>query len=125
MVRRSGGRRRIEPRTTRSGEAIPIDVEDRGEEYVLLADLPGLRTQDVDLTVRGSRVAVTADFGNRERRSRREGDYRRRERPASEVTRVVELPEKVVAERADAELLGGVLRVRLPKRSRPKRVDVE
>lgn len=107
--RRGGRNRGRDARRERPAE-IPVDVEDRGDEYVLTASLPGYRTQDVDVTARGRRVRVAvADRGDRD------GEYVRRERPRRERVRVLELPGRVRERAAAAALHDGVLRVTLPK----------
>lgn len=110
LERRSARDRRPEP--------FPVDVEDRGDEFRVSADLPGLRTQDLDVSVRKNRVRIAADFGDPE------GNYRRRERERGEVSRVVRLPVWVDEKHVDASYDDGVLRITLPKRSRPERVAI-
>ncbi|MFD1647870.1 Hsp20/alpha crystallin family protein [Haloarchaeobius litoreus] len=106
------------PRT--DGDGFPIDLEDHGEEFVVSANLPGLRTQDIDVSVRNARVRIAADFGQGD-----EDRYLRQERGRGEVSRVLHLPEPVDERRVSANYTGGVLRVHLPRRHRPKRVEVE
>lgn len=98
---------------------FPVDVEDRGEEYLVTADLPGLRKQNVDISVRRDRIWITADFGDDE------GSYRRKERERGRVQRVIRLPEPIDEKRVSASYGDGVLSIALRKRSRPKRVEVE
>ena len=52
--------------------------------------------------------------------------YHRRERPTGTFTRVVQLPAEVDADRVQAELSDGVLRVTLPKvpAAKPRRIEV-
>jgi HSP20 family protein len=108
----------IDPRARRS-EPFPVDVEDRGDEFHVSADLPGLRKQDLDISVRKSRVRITADYGAESE----SGTYRRRERASGEVSRVVRLPVWVDEKHADASYDQGVLRITLPKRERG--IDIE
>ncbi|WP_440991808.1 Hsp20/alpha crystallin family protein [Haloarchaeobius baliensis] len=99
---------------------FPVDLEDHGDEFVVTADLPGLRTQDIDVSVRKARVRIVADFGD--------GDaerYLARERGRGEQSRVLHLPEHADERRVSANYTDGVLRVHLPKRHRPRRVEVE
>lgn len=118
MTRRTSERLTRRPRL-RIREPIPVDVADRGDEYLVHADLPGVRTQDIDLRVKTDRVQITADFGTTP-----EG-ARRRERPTGEVSRTVHLPEKVDERRVDAGYHDGVLIVTLPKRRPGRSIDVE
>ena len=93
-------------------DAFAVDVEDRGREFVVSADLPGLRTQDIDVTVKKDRVRIAADFEDDE-----DGRYLRRgrERASGERVRVLRLPQRVDEKRVSASFQDGVLRVHLRK----------
>lgn len=92
-----------------------MDVIDRGDEYVVVADLPGYRKQDIDVTVKKSRVELVADPDE---------DGPTAGRPS--IRRVVQLPEWVREKRARASYEKGVLKVRLPKRTEhPHKVKIE
>lgn len=110
-------------RRPRGGRGPPfrVDVEDRGDEFRVVADLPGLRRQDLDVRVRGSRLQIVADFGA----ATPDGRPLRREREHREVSRVVRLPERVDERHVTASYVAGVLRVHLRKRRRPRRIPVE
>lgn len=99
---------------------FPVDVEDRGDEYRVSADLPGLDKQNLDISVRKNRVRITADY-----RGETDGAYHRRERTRGVVSRIVELPDWVDEKHVIAGYDDGVLRVRLRKRRRARRVDIE
>lgn len=100
-------------------EAIPVDVEERPDEFLISAELPGMRKQDIDMSVRKNRVRITADFGDRS-----DGTCHRRERPRGESSRVVRLPVWVHERSTSASYDDGVLRITLPKRRGPERVEV-
>lgn len=121
-------RRRPHERSLPRSDPFPVDVSDRGEEFLVAADLPGLRTQAIDVSVRKDRLRIAADFGDEagDVGASDSGTYLRRERPRGEVARVVRLPERVDEERVTASYdPDGVLRIVLRKRDRPKRVPVE
>jgi HSP20 family protein len=100
-----------------------VDILETDQEVVLLADLPGVRPNDVDvrfengeLTIHGRRTSANA--GKR----RILWEYE----PAH-YHRVFRLTEDVSADRIDAELKNGVLKVRLPKAeaAKPRRIAVK
>lgn len=95
-------------------------MEDRGDEYRVSADLPGLDKQNLDITVRKNRVRITADY-----RRETDGAYHRRERNRGVLSRIVELPEWVDEKHVIGSYDDGVLRIRLRKRRRGRRVDIE
>lgn len=110
----NGPRRRAAPRPA----SFPIDVVDRGDEYLVSADLPGYRKRQLDLTVRGDRLRIAATDEEAE-----PGTDRRRRRGS--VRRVVRLPETIDEKRVSASYDDGILRVTLRKRPRSRRVDIE
>lgn len=106
--------------------APAVDIFENAEEYRVVADLPGVRQQDVDigleqgeLTVFAKREVLREGEGEGEALalSRREGDFRR----------VFRIPQGVDATRVEASLDNGVLQVRLPKseRVKPRRISVK
>lgn len=119
MTRRTTRRRRptISPPYS-PHEPIPVDVADRGDEYLVQADLPGLRTQDIGVRVKTNRVQISADFGDAPDQTRR------RERPVGEVSRTIHLPEKVDERRVTADYQDGVLSVTLEKRNPGHRIEI-
>ena len=105
--------------------SVAVDVRDQGDAYVVTADLPGYEADDVDLTLSGKRLELSADrdveygtaSGDEDEGEGGTGtvDYVRRERRRSAVTRTVRLPEEVDPEGVEADLEDGVLTVHLPK----------
>lgn len=102
--------------------APPVDIYENQEQYLLLADLPGVRTDDVqirfedgELTIRASR----ADVG--------QGEVLGAEFSAADYVRRFSIPETVDASKIDAKLQAGVLHLTLPKASRvrPRQIAVK
>jgi HSP20 family protein len=93
-----------ELQTTAEGDgSLPVDVERFGDEYVVSALLPGLRTQDIDVSVHGHQVRIAAKVPDEKRRFR---PTRRRE-----VSRVVRLPEPINHRTVEASYHDDLLRV--------------
>jgi len=93
-----------------------MDVLDKGDKYAVVLDLPGVRKEDIHVTIEGARVAVSAESkGEKEVKN---GDkLLHTERHASSYARSFELPAEVTEEGADAAFENGVLRLTLPKRA--------
>jgi HSP20 family protein len=98
-------------------EGVPVDVLDRGDEYVVVADLPGFDADDVDVTLSDGRLDVTAERDEAvvETGADETTRYVRRERAGRSVSRSVRLPEPVDADAVTATHSDGVLTVTLPK----------
>lgn len=97
---------------TGRGRDVPVDVEDRGDEYLVTADLPGLRKQDIGVKVRKKTLQITATPES----DTSEGVTIRRERPRQEAVRTIRLPEAVDEGRTTARYQDGVLELTLHKR---------
>jgi HSP20 family protein len=93
-----------------------MDVVDKGDKYAVSMDLPGVRKEDIQVTIEGARVAVSAEAkGEKEVK---EGEkLLHTERFATSYARSFELPAEVTEEGADASFENGVLRLTLPKRA--------
>jgi HSP20 family protein len=100
-----------------------VDIEETDDAWIVEAELPGVRREDVDVEVRGNELSITAAITERER----EGVLRRRTRRIGEFDYHITLPGEMDPENVDATLDNGVLMLRIPKAdvSRSKRVQVK
>jgi HSP20 family protein len=98
-------------------------VEDDGA-YVLRADLPGLRPEDVAIELEDGVLTVSGERKS-EQTERREG-YHRVERASGSFSRTLTLPDGVDPEQVEARFENGVLEVRVPKpaQKQPHRVSI-
>lgn len=101
-----------------------INVWDEGEELVAEAELPGLKGEDLDVSVVGSELTVK---GERKSTAEDGTSYHRRERGTGSFTRVLRLPVEVDANRVQAALRDGVLTIRMPKAeaAKPRKINVQ
>ena len=91
----------------------PLNLLERPEEYLVVAQLPGVERDSLDVSVRAGVLTLS---GERPRPDDvDESQYRRTERPAGRFERTVSLPERVDEEAIAAEFRDGVLRLRVPK----------
>ncbi|HII39847.1 MAG TPA: Hsp20/alpha crystallin family protein [Thermoplasmata archaeon] len=105
-----------------------VDLADNGREFVLTAELPGVKKEDLDIQVTPEGIEIGAET-QREREDNGK-DYAYRERSYSSFRRVLPFPEEVLPDQVEAKLTDGVLEVRLPKkepapRREPVKVRVE
>jgi HSP20 family protein len=112
--------------TSRGVWQPPVDIyETEGKEIVLKAELPGLKREDIDLTVEQNTLTVK---GQRRRdEGIRDEQYHRLERPQGSFSRSFTLPNTIDASRVRAEYRDGVLTITLPVRqdARPRQIQVE
>lgn len=104
---------------------VAVDVLDTGPEIVVLANLPGVKAEDVQISVVGTSLSIK---GSVQVSKEYEGSHViRRERRATGFVRTVQLPVEVDADRAAAKFSNGVLTLTLPKSEtiRPRMIKVE
>jgi HSP20 family protein len=103
---------------------LPIDLVDDGPQLIVQTNLPGLKPEEVVITVVGTTLTIKATL---EKRDDFPGStYLRRERRAGVVARSITLPVEVESEKAEAKFNNGVLTLTLPKSEsvRPKTIRV-
>ncbi|MEF8813274.1 MAG: Hsp20/alpha crystallin family protein [Halovenus sp.] len=94
--------------------SVDVDLQDRGEELVLTAELPGFDSDDIDVRVTDRKLRLEAEH-EEESEAEAEGEYVRRERRRASVARSIPLPEAVETADIEATHTNGVLTVRMPK----------
>jgi HSP20 family protein len=93
-----------------------MDVIDKGEKSEVKIDLPGVKKEDVDVSVEGNRVSISAK--TKEEKEVKEGDrVLHSERSYTSYARTFELPAPVSDAGAEAAYENGVLTLTLPKRA--------
>jgi HSP20 family protein len=111
-------------RTHRFDLTPAIDLSETDGEVVVKASLPGVKAEDVDISVNDGILTVK---GERKFQEEAEGEnYYRREIRYGSFSRSIPLPSLVNHEQADAEFKDGVLTVTLPKAEevRPKQIKI-
>jgi HSP20 family protein len=96
-----------------AGWVPPIDVHETADEYVITAELPGLRRDDIHVQVRDGRLQLSGE--RRECGGRLCEQYHRVERGHGSFNRTFQLPLPVDGDRVTADLRDGVLTVICPK----------
>jgi HSP20 family protein len=104
-----------------AGWVPAVDIEELEDAYVVEADVPGVKREDVNIEVTGNELTISGEIKVRER----EGIIRRRTRRVGEFEFRVVLPNEVNPEGVDAKLNDGVLTVRIPKAERAQRRRIE
>lgn len=102
-----------------------VDVYEEPERFVVLADVPGVESKDINITAENGVLTIRG-----ERRSDKKADknsYERIERVAGTFLRRFTLPETANTETITAKQNNGVLEVTIPKQPQiqPRRITVE
>lgn len=91
-----------------------FEVRETKESYVFTADLPGVKKEDIDVTLRGNRLQIS---GKREAEKESKDDtFYAYERTYGAFTRSFTLPPEIDAEHVHSELKDGVLTLAIPKK---------
>jgi HSP20 family protein len=112
-------------RGARGGVFPPVNLYETDREYVVTAELPGLQSREIEVSLEGQRLTLRGE--RRIEVPAGEGSsVHRRERQAGVFHRAVALPQPVDGEKVEASYRHGVLVVRVPKpaREQPRRIAV-
>jgi HSP20 family protein len=113
----------FESGTSGVGAFPPVNVFRKGEDFVAIAEVPGIDKQSIEIQIRGNaiRIAGTKALNYAEKAS-----IHRRERLAGEFDRAITLPFEIDSERVKAECREGILAVYLPRaeKDKPKSITV-
>jgi HSP20 family protein len=106
------------------GRESDVDVQDRGDHFVVTAELPGFEKNDVEVKVGSDSLELKA-----EKRFRASTD-KWEQSSHSYFHRYVGLPEQVLSEKVDGTMNNGVLELKLPKKEpkpgdKPRRVSLK
>jgi HSP20 family protein len=99
-----------------------VDVEETDDAWIVEAELPGVRPEDVNVELHDNELSITGEIKERERK----GILRRRTRRVGEFDFHILLPGAGTPDDVDAKLSDGILTVRVPKpeHARARRIDV-
>ncbi len=102
-------------RTVSGGESVApaIDVHETADDIVVTAVLPGMKADDVEITMTGQTLTLRGEFKADESVDR--DQYLYRERRYGSFSRSLQLPLRVEGDRAEATFENGVLTLRIPK----------
>jgi HSP20 family molecular chaperone IbpA len=99
-----------------------VDVLDLGDALQVVADMPGVRKEDIEINLTPERVEISAESSTET--ERKDEDYTYRERGYASYRRVLDLPADVLPDKAEASFNNGVLEVTLPKKE-PTEVETK
>jgi len=104
--------------------APALDVYEDKDNIVVHTELPGLKREDIDVSLQEGVLVISGERKTGEIRN--EGEIRRQERFYGKFQRTLTLPAPVAADKVKAQYKDGVLTVTVPKaeEAKPKKIDV-
>ena len=107
--------------------SFTADIFEEGNEVVVKADMPGVKKEDVDVSLSDDMITIRGERKKEEKVEKK--DYFRVERAYGSFTRSFRLPADVLADKAEAKFDQGVLEIRIPKmeesRAKTKKVPIK
>ena len=91
------------------------DVLDKGDRFVLEAELPGFQKEDIHLDIEGDRLTISAEHSEEQKSEDDKNHYIRRERRYGSMSRSFDI-SSIDAEHITAKFEDGVLELNLPKK---------
>jgi HSP20 family protein len=102
---------------------VKVDVAENNGAYTVTAELPGVKKDDIQVTIDGAEVTLTAEV-KREKEVTQDERVLHTERVFGKVTRSFTLPQEVDEAKAEAKFRDGVLELTLPKKSAAARKQI-
>jgi len=96
-----------------------IDVYETEDAFILEADLPGVKPEDVKVEAENGDIVISG--WRTLEKTRSDGQFHTMERSSGNFTRRIKLPESIAKDAIEAEFHDGVLRVTVPKLKEKKR----
>lgn len=98
---------------TRLGSLASVDLSETDSDLELTADLPGMKEDDIDITLRDGALIISGE--RKHEAEEKKKNFYRSERVYGSFNRAITLPCDVDEDRIHANFKKGVLTVRLPK----------
>ncbi|MBU0493008.1 MAG: Hsp20/alpha crystallin family protein [Chloroflexi bacterium] len=104
---------------------LALDVYETGDALVVTADVPGVKAENLDISITGDVLTIKGETKMEDQVTRE--NYYRQERRYGVFSRSVTLPTPVNADQAEAQFKDGVLTLTIPKaeEAKPKVIKVQ
>ena len=106
------------------GLTVPVDMYETDDHLIVSASVPGLKPEDVDISITGNTLTIQGEFLSEQEGER--GNVHFQERRYGKFQRSINLPANINTDDVDATFEDGVLKVQLPKleEAKPKQIPV-
>ena len=102
---------------------MKLEVAEKNGTYLVTAELPGVKKEDINVTIDGAQVTLAAEV-KREKEATEHDRLLHTERSFGKVTRTFTLPQELDEARVEARFRDGVLELALPKKAAAQRKQV-
>ena len=98
--------------------SMPIEVADKGKEFDIRAELPGVKKEDLDIDIEKDFLKINAKKFDETKEENE--NYKHSEFSYGEYSRTIQLPEEIDIDKTEAKLEHGVLKIIAPKTHKEK-----
>ncbi len=110
-----------------NGSMMPaVDVIDEDNQYVVKAELPGVKREDIDVSINNGVLTINAERKMEEESKDEKGRVIRRESRYGQYLRTMTLDNSVDVKNVKADYTDGILKLVLPKaeEAKPQKIEV-
>lgn len=102
-----------------------VDIEETDNDYRIVVDLPGMKKEEINLTVKDNELTISGE--KKEEKEKKDRNYHRLERRHGKFSRSFSFENDVLHDKIDANFKHGVLSIVLPKAEevKPKEIEVK
>jgi HSP20 family protein len=113
----------LDPGLSGGGAYPPLNVFRKGDDFIVIAELPGVQKSDLDVQVKGRTIRLS---GGKTVGYPEKAALHRRERLAGRFDRAVRMPVEINPDGVKAEYRDGILALFLPRAEsdKPKSIEV-
>jgi len=106
------------------GSMLPVDLYETGDELVMIASMPGMKPEEIEITIQGDTLRIQ---GESKQEEIKDAQFHRRERHMGRFFREISLPMMVQADKVKAHFDGGMLTLHMPKAeaAKTRKVPIE
>jgi len=107
------------------GGSLPLDIYSTRDALVVKAALPGIRPEDVEITLTGDALTISGTYRDERERSR-DGGWVVQELRRGTFTRTVSVPAELQGDKATASFENGLLTLTIPKieQAKPRQIRI-
>lgn len=116
----------VNPTARGQASAMPLDIAETRDGFIVEASLPGVKSEDLDITIQDNVLTISGET-RQEQRSGEKPNYHRIERRYGRFSRSIGLPTQVQSDNVQASLTNGILRLEIPKAEavKPRKISVQ
>lgn len=101
-----------------------VDVAEKNGSYLVTAELPGVKKEDIQVSIDGAQVTLAAEVKREKEAAPQEERVLHTERVYGKVSRSFTLPQELDEAKAEAKFRDGVLELTLPKKAAAARKQI-